>query len=77
MAKPKNLTTESKDVSWSKLQEIVRDREAWRTTVHGVTESQTRLRGRTTICMRKKERTDRNMLLLLSRFSPVRLCATP
>ena len=60
MAKPKNLTTESKDVSWSKLQEIVRDREAWRTTVHGVTESQTRLRDRTTICMRKKERTDRN-----------------
>ena len=27
----------------SKLQEIVRDREAWRAAVHGVTKSRTRL----------------------------------
>ena len=29
--------TDSMDMSLSKLQEIVRDREAWHTTVHGVT----------------------------------------
>ena len=28
--------TDSKDMSLSKLQEMVRDREAWRTAVHGV-----------------------------------------
>ena len=32
--------TDSKDMSLSKLQEIVRDREAWRAAVHGVTKSQ-------------------------------------
>ena len=32
--------TYSKDMSLSKLQEIVRDREAWRAAVHGVTKSQ-------------------------------------
>ena len=31
------------DVSLSKLQEIVKDREAWRAAVHGVIKSQTRL----------------------------------
>ena len=33
---------DSMDMSLSKLQEIVKDREAWRVTVHGVTKSQTR-----------------------------------
>ena len=33
--------TESKDRSLSKLQEIVKDGESWRATVHGVTKSQT------------------------------------
>ena len=28
------------DKSWSKLQEVVKDREAWRATVHGITKSQ-------------------------------------
>ena len=34
---------DSMDMSLSKLRELVMDREAWRTVVHGVTKSQTRL----------------------------------
>ena len=33
----------SMDMSLSKLQEMVKDREAWSTAVHGVTKSQTQL----------------------------------
>ena len=36
--------TDSVDMSLSKLQEIVKDREAWHAAVCGVTKSQTRLR---------------------------------
>ena len=40
--------TDSEDLNWSKLWEMVKDREVWRAAVHGVTKSQTRLSDWTT-----------------------------
>ena len=38
-----NGITDSMDMSLSKFQEMVKDREAWHAAVHGVTKSQTGL----------------------------------
>ena len=38
-----NGVIDSMDVNLSKFQETVKDREAWRATVHGVAKSQTQL----------------------------------
>ena len=44
--------TDSMDTSWSKLQKIVKDREAWHAAVHGVTKSWSWLsHWTTTICL--------------------------
>ena len=40
--------TDSMDISLSKLQDIVKDREAWRAAVYGITKSQPQLGNRTT-----------------------------
>ena len=37
--------SDSVDTSWSKLQNMVKNREAWHAAVHGVAKSQTRLSG--------------------------------
>ena len=35
--------TDSMDMSWSKLHELVMDRKAWRAAIHGVAKNRTQL----------------------------------
>jgi len=39
-----DVITDAMDMSLSRLEELVMDREAWRAAVHGVTKSQTQQR---------------------------------
>ena len=48
--------TDSMDMSLTKLQELVMDREAWCAAVHGVTKSQTRLSDGTKLTDPEKQR---------------------
>ena len=64
--------TDSMDMSLSKLQELVMDREAWRAVVHGVTKSWTRLSDRTELRLKKGKWNDislraLHLLLILSK----------
>ena len=42
--------TDSMDMSFGKLRELVMDREDWHAAVHGVTKSRTQLRNSTELC---------------------------
>ena len=58
--------TDSMDVSLSKFWEVVKDREAWRAAVHGVSKSQTRLSELNTKVMSRRMDSLTHCLWLLS-----------
>jgi len=61
--------TDSMDMSLSKLREMVKDREAWRTTIHGVKKNQTGLSYQTATRRRWKI-----LKVLITRKKNVCLC---
>ena len=60
-----NSITNSMDMSLSKLQEMVKNREAWHAAVHGIGKSQTRFKNSTTTKEILYEITSLRLLLLL------------
>ena len=63
-----NGITDSVDMSLSKLQEIVKDRESWHAAVHRVTKSQTQLSDWTTTIYRDKILSLQSLILKCSLF---------
>ena len=63
--------TNLKDMSWSKLQEIVKDREGWCAAVHGVAKSWTKLSNWTTTASMANKRMNKSSISLIIQFSSV------
>ena len=68
--------TNSVDMSLSKVWEIVKDREAWRAAIHGVTKSLTRRSDRTTNSSVYSTLHDTSCILIPAPEVPVYLCYT-